>query len=115
MNMRTLADDIKQRVKQREDMFLRRLMGMLAKMAKADGKMMIFCMGGRAACPHAAAPVGRDDPIAPPIPQPQFPVIVQSPPAAQFIEKKSSLRVFREAVRIALTETRREEVRLHLP
>ena len=28
---------------------------MLAKMAKADGKMMIFCMGGRAACPHAAA------------------------------------------------------------
>ena len=43
MNMRTLADDIKKRVKQREDMFLRRLMGMLAKMAKADGKMMIFC------------------------------------------------------------------------
>ena len=67
MNMRTLADDIKKRVKQREDMFLRRLMGMLAKMAKADGKMMIFCMGGRAACPHAAAPVGRADPIAPPV------------------------------------------------
>ena len=44
--MRTLADDIKKRVKQREDMFLRRLMGMLAKMAKVDGKMMIFCMGG---------------------------------------------------------------------
>lgn len=41
--MRTLADDIKKRVKQREDMFLRRLMRMLAKMAKADGKMMIFC------------------------------------------------------------------------
>ena len=40
--MRTLADDIKKRVKQREDMFLRRF-GMLAKMAKADGKMMIFC------------------------------------------------------------------------
>ena len=28
---------IKKRVKQREDMFLRRLMGMLAEMAKADG------------------------------------------------------------------------------
>ena len=33
------ADDIKKRVKQREDMFLRRLFGMLAKMAKADGKV----------------------------------------------------------------------------
>ena len=26
-----------------EDMFLRRLMGILAKMAKADGSLMIFC------------------------------------------------------------------------
>ena len=33
------ADDIKKRLKQREDMFLRRLFGMLAKMAKADGKV----------------------------------------------------------------------------
>ena len=33
------CDDIKKRVKQREDMFLRRLFGMLAKMAKADGKV----------------------------------------------------------------------------
>ena len=32
-------DDIKKRLKQREDMFLRRLMGMLAKMSKADGKI----------------------------------------------------------------------------
>ena len=31
------GDDIKKRLKQREDMFLRRLFGMLAKMAKADG------------------------------------------------------------------------------
>ena len=30
---------IKKRLKQREDMFLRRLMGMLEKMAKADGKV----------------------------------------------------------------------------
>ena len=36
-------DDIKKRLKQREDMFLRRLFGMLAKMAKADGSLMIFC------------------------------------------------------------------------
>jgi len=43
VNMRTLADVIQKRLKQREDMFLRQLMGMLAKMAKADGKMMIFC------------------------------------------------------------------------
>ena len=28
---------------QREDMVLRRLIGMLAKMAKADGEVMIFC------------------------------------------------------------------------
>ena len=34
-----MQDDIKKRVKQREDMFLRRLFGMLAKMAKADGKV----------------------------------------------------------------------------
>ena len=32
------GDDIKKRVKQLEDMFLRRLMGMLGKMPKADGK-----------------------------------------------------------------------------
>ena len=37
--MRSTNDAIKKRVKQREDMFLRRLMGMLAKMAKADGKV----------------------------------------------------------------------------
>ena len=37
--MRTFTDDIKKRLKQREDMFLRRLFGMLAKMAKADGKV----------------------------------------------------------------------------
>ena len=41
--MRSSGDDIKKRLKQREDMFLRRLMGMLAKMAKADGLLMIFC------------------------------------------------------------------------
>ena len=34
--MRTPTNDIKKRLKQREDMFLRRLMGMLAKVAKAD-------------------------------------------------------------------------------
>ena len=33
------GDDIKKRLKQREDMFLRRLFGILAKMAKADGKV----------------------------------------------------------------------------
>ena len=33
------GSDIKKRLKQREDMFLRRLFGMLAKMAKADGKV----------------------------------------------------------------------------
>ena len=38
-----MQDDIKKRVKQREDMFLRRLFGMLAKMAKANEPMMIFC------------------------------------------------------------------------
>ena len=37
--MRSSGDDIKKRIKQREDMFLRRLFGMLAKMAKADGKV----------------------------------------------------------------------------
>ena len=36
--MKTGTDAIKKRLKQREDMFLRRLMGMLAKMAKVDGK-----------------------------------------------------------------------------
>ena len=36
--MNNSADnDIKKRLKQREDMFLRRLFGMLAKMAKAGG------------------------------------------------------------------------------
>ena len=34
---------IKKRVKQREDMFLRRLMGMLAEMAKADGDEGCVC------------------------------------------------------------------------
>ena len=38
MNMRSTNDAIKKRVKQREDMFLRRLFGILAKMAKADGE-----------------------------------------------------------------------------
>ena len=33
------SNNIKKRMKQREDMFLRRLFGMLAKMAKADGKV----------------------------------------------------------------------------
>ena len=37
--IRSSNNDIKKRVKQREDMFLRRLMGMLTKMAKADGKV----------------------------------------------------------------------------
>ena len=37
--MRSSGNDIKNRLRQREDMFLRRLMGMLAKMAKADGKV----------------------------------------------------------------------------
>ena len=32
-------DDVKRRIKHREDMFLRRLFGMLAKMAKADQKV----------------------------------------------------------------------------
>ena len=33
------TDDVKKRIKRREDMFLRRLFGMLAKMAKADQKV----------------------------------------------------------------------------
>ena len=37
--MRDSTDDIKKRLKQHDDMFLRRLFGMLAKMAKADGKV----------------------------------------------------------------------------
>ena len=37
--MRKDADSIRKRVKRREDMFLRRLFGMLARMAKADGKV----------------------------------------------------------------------------
>ena len=41
--MRTSGDDIKKQINRREDMFLRRLFGILAKMAKADGKVMIFC------------------------------------------------------------------------
>ena len=54
--MKDNADDIKKRVKQLEDMFLRRHVGMIAKMAKADGQVdawdtickirrdvMIFC------------------------------------------------------------------------
>ena len=36
--MKAPTDTIKKRVKQREDMFLRRLMGMPVKMAKAHGK-----------------------------------------------------------------------------
>ena len=39
---RSSADDIKKRLKQREDMFLRRLMGMLAKMARADVRLTRF-------------------------------------------------------------------------
>ena len=34
-----MQDDIKKRLKQLEDMFLRRHVGMLAKMAQADGKV----------------------------------------------------------------------------
>ena len=34
-----LTDGIKKRLRQREDMFLRRLFGMLAKMARSDGKV----------------------------------------------------------------------------
>ena len=37
--MRSPDDDIKKRLRQREDMFLRWHVGMLAKMAKADGKV----------------------------------------------------------------------------
>ena len=37
--MKDSTDNIKKRLRQREDMFLRRLFGMLAKMAKADGKV----------------------------------------------------------------------------
>ena len=45
--MKTGVDDIKKRMKQREDRFLRRLMGMLAKMAKADGTVdEILSIGG---------------------------------------------------------------------
>ena len=36
--MRHPTDAIKKRLKQREDIFLRWLVGMLAKMAKADGE-----------------------------------------------------------------------------
>jgi hypothetical protein len=41
--MRDIRDAIKKRLGQREDMFSRRLFGMLAKMAKADGSLLIFC------------------------------------------------------------------------
>ena len=34
-----MQDDINKRLRQREDMFLRPLFGMLAKMAKANGKV----------------------------------------------------------------------------
>lgn len=37
--MRTPTNDINKRLKQREDMFLRQHVGVLAKMAKADGKV----------------------------------------------------------------------------
>ena len=40
--MRNSGDDIKKRPWQRENMVLRRLEGMLAKMAKAGGGVMIF-------------------------------------------------------------------------
>ena len=54
-----MQDDIKKRVKQREDMFLRRLFGMLAKMAKADGKVDAWethaAEGAFARFPRAAA------------------------------------------------------------
>ena len=57
--MRNSGDDIKKRVKQREDMFLRRLFGMLAKMAKADGKVDAWethaAEGAFARFPRAAA------------------------------------------------------------
>ena len=36
--MKTGVDAIKKRQRQREDMFLRRLVGILAKMTKADGE-----------------------------------------------------------------------------
>ena len=57
--MRTSSDDIKKRLKQREDMFLRRLFGMLAKMAKSDGKVDAWethaAEGAFARFPRAAA------------------------------------------------------------
>ena len=57
--IRSSNDDIKKRVKQREDMFLRRLFGMLAKMAKADGKVDAWethaAEGAFARFPRAAA------------------------------------------------------------
>ena len=57
--MRTSDNDIKKRLKQREDMFLRRLFGMLAKMAKADGKVDAWeihaAEGAFARFPRAAA------------------------------------------------------------
>ena len=57
--MRNSGDDITKRVKQREDMFLRRLFGMLAKMAKADGKVDAWethaAEGAFARFPRAAA------------------------------------------------------------
>ena len=53
------TDDIKKRLRQREDMFLRRLFGMLAKMAKADGKVDAWethaAEGAFARFPRAAA------------------------------------------------------------
>ena len=53
------TDDIKKWLKRREDMFLRRLMGMLGKMAKADGKIDAWethaAEGAFARFPRAAA------------------------------------------------------------
>ena len=57
--MKDNADNIKKRLNQREDMFLRRLLGMLAKMAKADGKVDAWethaAEGAFARFPRAAA------------------------------------------------------------
>ena len=53
-----MTDDIKKRLKQREDMFLRRLFGMLAKIAKADGKVDAWTRSARqegCSCPSLRA------------------------------------------------------------
>ena len=59
----TANDAFKKRLKRREDMFLRRLFGILAKMAKADGKVDAWevhaAEGAFARFPRAAAQIKK--------------------------------------------------------